>query len=233
MYADDLAVFAPSAKGLQKVLNICDVFSKNNDIIYNCNQSKLMIFDTNKYGNCVNINIGSNILSDVKSYKNLYFCSNSANCKLFSNIAAMYIYVCLCFFKNASWKSITFNNAFRIILKLNRRCSASAMFQFVNNNVNSFMEIHRKMVFSFLRRIQQSHNFLVSCILRSDCLISSQLLQTWHRALNNRTSSGFILQSYLNLLHVFTSVIILIYILLLSCISKIMDISLSEIKKLI
>ena len=25
-----------------------------------------MIFDTNKYGNCVNINIGSNILSDVK-----------------------------------------------------------------------------------------------------------------------------------------------------------------------
>ena len=24
-----------------------------------------MIFDTNKYGNCVNINIGSNILSDV------------------------------------------------------------------------------------------------------------------------------------------------------------------------
>ena len=57
--------------GLQKLLNICDVFGKNNDIIYNCNKSKLMIFDTNKYGNCVNINIGSNILSDVKSYKYL------------------------------------------------------------------------------------------------------------------------------------------------------------------
>ena len=35
MYAHDLAVFAPSAKGLQKVLNICDVFGKNNDIILN------------------------------------------------------------------------------------------------------------------------------------------------------------------------------------------------------
>ena len=84
------------------------------------------------------------------------------------------VYLCLLWrsFKYASWKSITvaFNNAFRIILKLNRRCSASAMF--VNNNVNSCMEIHRKMVFSFLRRIQQSHNFLVSCILRSDCFIS-------------------------------------------------------------
>ena len=28
-----------------------------------------MIFETNKYGNCVNINLGSNILNDVKSYK--------------------------------------------------------------------------------------------------------------------------------------------------------------------
>ena len=44
MYADDLVVFAPSAKGLQQLLNICDVFGKNNDIIYNCNKSKLMIF---------------------------------------------------------------------------------------------------------------------------------------------------------------------------------------------
>ena len=38
--------------------------------------------------------------------------------------------------------------------------------------------MHRKMVFIFLRRIQQSHIFLVSCILRSDCFISSQLLHT-------------------------------------------------------
>ena len=43
-------------------------------------------------------------------------------------------------FKKASWQSITvaFNNAFRIILKLNRRCSASAMC--VNNNVNYIPE---------------------------------------------------------------------------------------------
>ena len=69
MFADNLVVFSPSAKGLPRLLNICDVFGKNNDIIYNCNKSKLMIFDTNKYGNCVNIYIGLNILSDVKSYK--------------------------------------------------------------------------------------------------------------------------------------------------------------------
>ena len=34
MYTDDLVVFAPSAKGLHKLLNICDVFGKNN---YNYN----------------------------------------------------------------------------------------------------------------------------------------------------------------------------------------------------
>ena len=66
------------------------------------------------------------------------------------HIAGMHISVLWNSFKKASWKSITvaFNNAFHIIFKLNRLCSASAMF--VNNNVNSFIKIQTKIIFRFL-----------------------------------------------------------------------------------
>ena len=35
MYADDLVVFAPSATGLQKLLDVCTDYGQNHDIIYN------------------------------------------------------------------------------------------------------------------------------------------------------------------------------------------------------
>ena len=49
MYADDLIVFAPSAKGLQKLLYICTDYGQNHDIIYNSLKSNLMLFDTQCY----------------------------------------------------------------------------------------------------------------------------------------------------------------------------------------
>ena len=43
MYADDLVVFAPSAKGLQKLLDVCIDYGQNHDIIYNSLKSNLML----------------------------------------------------------------------------------------------------------------------------------------------------------------------------------------------
>ena len=42
LYADDMVLFAPSAKGLQKLLNICSAYGCNNDIMYNAEKSKVM-----------------------------------------------------------------------------------------------------------------------------------------------------------------------------------------------
>jgi len=53
MYADDVVVFAPSAKGIQKLLDVCNIFGQDNDIVYNPAKSKLMIFGKE---NCININ---------------------------------------------------------------------------------------------------------------------------------------------------------------------------------
>ena len=44
MYADDLAVFALSAKGPQTLLNLFLTFGKVNDILFNGSKSKLMFF---------------------------------------------------------------------------------------------------------------------------------------------------------------------------------------------
>ena len=44
MYADDACVLAPSPTALQKLLNICDSFAKENCIVYNEKKSKCMVF---------------------------------------------------------------------------------------------------------------------------------------------------------------------------------------------
>lgn len=44
MYADDSCVIAPSPKSLQKLLNICDTFARDNCVLYNEKKSKCMVF---------------------------------------------------------------------------------------------------------------------------------------------------------------------------------------------
>ena len=48
-------MFAPSAKGLQTLLNLCLTFGKVNDILFNGSKSKLMFFGTLKCGKRANI----------------------------------------------------------------------------------------------------------------------------------------------------------------------------------
>ena len=43
-YADDMVLVAPSARGLQKLINICSMFASVNNIIYNTDKTKCIIF---------------------------------------------------------------------------------------------------------------------------------------------------------------------------------------------
>ena len=47
-YADDLCLISPSSAGMQKLLNICDQYGKNHDLIYNCSKCLVMCFSPNK-----------------------------------------------------------------------------------------------------------------------------------------------------------------------------------------
>ena len=68
MYAVDIVLFAPSAKGLQRITDVSYTYGCDNDIIFNSAKSHLMFFDTLKYGHMKDIMLGQNALSVIKSY---------------------------------------------------------------------------------------------------------------------------------------------------------------------
>ena len=49
MYADDICLLAPSALGLQKLLEMCYDFSQDNDIICNSLKSVYVVFRPKRY----------------------------------------------------------------------------------------------------------------------------------------------------------------------------------------
>jgi len=199
-YADDLVVFAPSAKGLQTLLNLCLTFGKVNDILFNRSKSKLMFFDTLKCGERANILLDGNALDYVSNFKYLghiidnklndeldmkskermlygrsnmlirkfYFCSALVKHKLFSAYCSN-IYLCTLWaqYKGAAGRSITvaYNNAFRIIMGFNMRCSASGMFA-VSGFLN-FSAMYRRHVFSLKCKLESSCNSILICLVSS------------------------------------------------------------------
>ena len=45
-YADDLVILSPSAKGLQKLLNICSEYGEEHDIMFNHKKRNVCIFQS-------------------------------------------------------------------------------------------------------------------------------------------------------------------------------------------
>ena len=43
-YADDLSLLSPTKKGLQKLVDLCEEYAKENDILFNGNKSQFLIF---------------------------------------------------------------------------------------------------------------------------------------------------------------------------------------------
>ena len=58
LYADDIVLFAPSAKGLQKLMDISHTYGCNYDIEYNPSKSSIMYIDSRKAGNARSMTIG-------------------------------------------------------------------------------------------------------------------------------------------------------------------------------
>ena len=44
MYADDIVIFCPSAKGLPVLLNVCEDYGVEQDIQFNCKQSAVLVY---------------------------------------------------------------------------------------------------------------------------------------------------------------------------------------------
>ena len=64
-------MFAPSAKGLQKLLDLSHTYGCNHDIEFNPLKSSVMYIDSRKAGNAQSMTIGGKILNTVPSFSYL------------------------------------------------------------------------------------------------------------------------------------------------------------------
>ena len=113
--------------------------------------------------------------------RKFYKCSFEVKIQLFLSYC-MNIY-CVSLWSNCGMSSlnrmkIMYNNAFRILMGFNARCSASTLF--VKNNVRSFYEMRRNSMYSLFKRLRESDNQLVCTILSSDLWYNSSLLKNWY-----------------------------------------------------
>ena len=71
LYADDIVLFAPSAKGLQKLLDLSHTYGCNHDIEFNPLKSSVMYIDSRKAGYAQSMTIGGKTLNTVTSFSYL------------------------------------------------------------------------------------------------------------------------------------------------------------------
>ncbi len=45
LYADDIVLVSPSSAGLKKLLEVCEIFGKENDMLFNATQSAIMFLN--------------------------------------------------------------------------------------------------------------------------------------------------------------------------------------------
>ena len=76
-----------------------------------------------------------------------------------------------------------YNNVFRMLHRLPRDCSASAMF--VNSHVKNCSAIIRNLVYRFIRRLELSENGIILSVLNSDLRWQSRIRRHWINILYN------------------------------------------------
>ena len=80
LYADDIVLISPSSAGLKKLLEVCEHFGKDNDILFNATKSAVMFFKSNYIPNfkVPTFNLNNNPIDAVETFKYLghYISSN-------------------------------------------------------------------------------------------------------------------------------------------------------------
>ena len=71
MYADDIVLLAPSAKGMQRILNTIYAYGNDFDIVFNVTKSQVMFYDALKMGEPINMFLGDTAMTTrtTQSYK--------------------------------------------------------------------------------------------------------------------------------------------------------------------
>ena len=210
-YADDAVLLAPSPHAMQQLLNVCDDFACEQELIYNvkktfcvCVRPKWLknITIPNMFlsGNIVNITsnhkyLGMYIMDSLndemdmkRQLRSIYArgnvlikqfrqCSEDVKIKLFKAYCSSFY--CLALwnrFTVANYKKVksSYNRIFRNFLQVDRDSMSLTM---VLNNVKSFQEIERNLIYGLKCRLLMSDNQLV-CVLVDSLFFNSSKLTT-------------------------------------------------------
>ena len=116
--------------------------------------------------------------------RNFRHCSDDVKVKLYKTYCSS-IYCCALiskYHKTVLKKlHIAFNKMFKCLMNVPRRASASTLF--VNLNVDNFLVLRRKLVYSFVKRVHCTSNNLVCDILEMDHFANCHIKQEWDRVL--------------------------------------------------
>ena len=71
-YADDLSLLAPTKKGLQKMIDICENYANEFDILFNANKSQFFIFKGrgNMHKDC-KVRVNGTLIQNIEKATNL------------------------------------------------------------------------------------------------------------------------------------------------------------------
>ena len=152
LYADDIALFAPSAKGLQQLLDMCFTYGCSHDIQFNPLKSVVMYIDSRKLGAARPMMIGSDQLNLVSNYTYLghIICddlSDESDMKAKarqmyarSNMLRQRFHFCSSGVKNKLFTTF-FNNIYMCALWV--KCTKATFHMFVVSYNNCYRILHR------------------------------------------------------------------------------------------
>jgi len=95
MFADDICVFCPSVRCLQRILDVCQAHVESNGIIFNCNKTVCMTFKAKSAKSTATplLKLGGQYVKSVDQYKylGLYWILSSQMTKTFRDNCDIYI----------------------------------------------------------------------------------------------------------------------------------------------
>jgi len=73
MFADDICVFCPSVRWLQRILDVCQTYAESHGIIFNCNKTVCMTFKARSAKSTAtpSLKLGGQYVKSVDQYKYL------------------------------------------------------------------------------------------------------------------------------------------------------------------
>ncbi|KAL0841056.1 hypothetical protein ABMA28_014821 [Loxostege sticticalis] len=182
-YADDMVLLSPSINGMKKLLAICEKYALSHGLTYNVIKTEFMIFKhdkTNNFNPVISLE-GSNLNrvfkfkylghiirddlkddDDMERQKRCIAAKSNMLARRFSKCSKL---VKITLFRAFHAIRVQYNNAFRAMLNLPWRCSASGMF--AENRVDDFFAIMRKRAASFMDRIRHSKNETILSVYES------------------------------------------------------------------